>query len=156
MRWQRISADRDEAVHLLVFQTGDEIATILREFAVREKFGVCRFTAIGAVGDLVLGYFDVDRREYRRLPMVEQLEVLTLAGNITEADGQPRIHAHIVVSRPDGSTLGGHLIEAHVRPTLELFLTAWPANIHRRLDEQSGLMLIDLPCSEPRPDGSKP
>jgi uncharacterized protein len=145
MRSQRISPDGAETVHLLVFAPGDEIVATLREFAARERLLACRFTAIGAVSDLVLGYFDVDKREYQRMPVAEQLEVLTLSGNITEADGQPRVHAHVVVSRPDGTTLGGHLLEAHVRPTLELFLTAWPSRVRRHLDEPTGLPLIDLP-----------
>jgi uncharacterized protein len=144
MRSQPISADGAEAVYLLVFETGDEIVTSLREFACREDLSAGRFTAIGAVSDLVLGFFDVTKREYQRTPMAEQVEVLTLVGNVTEADGQPRVHAHVVVGRPDGTALGGHLLEGHVRPTLELFLTAWPARVRRRVDEQTGLPLIDL------------
>jgi uncharacterized protein len=145
MRSRQISGGAAETVYLLVFDPGDEVMTALREFACKEKLMTCRFTAIGALCDLVLGYFDVDKREYQRLPVAEQMEVLTLTGNVTEADGQPRVHAHVVVGRADGSTLGGHVLEAHVRPTLELFLTAWPARIKRRLDERSGLALIDLP-----------
>ncbi|HVP12337.1 MAG TPA: PPC domain-containing DNA-binding protein [Phycisphaerae bacterium] len=144
MRAQRVGGKGAETTYLLVFETGDEVTTALREFAVREGLQTCRFTAIGAVSDLVLGYFEVDRREYKRMPVVEQAEVVMLAGNITEADGQPRVHAHVVIARADGTALGGHLLEAHVRPTLELFLTAWPARVQRRLDEASGLMLIDL------------
>ena len=144
MRAQRISADGAEAAYLLVFDPGDEVVGTLQEFAGRQGLRACRFTAIGAVSDLVLGFFDVDQRDYRRIPIAEQVEVLTLAGNVTEAEGRPRVHAHMVVGKADGSTLGGHLLEAHVRPTLELFLTAWPARIQRGLDERSGLMLIDL------------
>lgn len=144
MQARRINSVETEASYLLVFDPGDEVIATLREFVGREELRTCRFTAIGAVSDLVLGYFEVAQREYRRLPVTEQVEVLMLAGNVTEADGQPRVHAHVVVGKADGTTLGGHLVEAHVRPTLELFLTAWPARIQRRLDEPSGLMLIDL------------
>jgi uncharacterized protein len=145
MRSQRISGDGPQAIYLLVFDPGDEVVAALGAFAGREKLQVCRVTAIGALSDLVLGYFDVDKREYARMVINEQVEVLTLAGNITEADGRPRLHVHVTVGKADGTTLGGHLLEAHVRPTLEMFLATWPTRVQRRLDERSGLMLIDLP-----------
>lgn len=145
MRSQRLNERSDETTRLLVFGDGDEIVATLLEFSRREGLRSGRFSAIGAVSDLVLGYFDVEKREYRKLPFPEQVEILVLTGNITEADAQPRVHAHLVAGRPDGTTLGGHLLEARVRPTLEMFLTAWPTTVRRRLDERSGLMLIGLP-----------
>jgi uncharacterized protein len=144
MQAKRISVDGAETAYLLVLEDGDEVVAVLREFVAAEKLRTCRFTAIGALSDLVLGCYETSRRDYTRIPVNEQVEVLTLAGNVTEADGQARVHAHIVIGRQDGTTLGGHLLEGHVRPTLELFLTAWPVRTVRRLDERSGLMLIDL------------
>ena len=74
--------------------------------------------------------------------MTEQVEVLTLTGDIASADGAPKVHAHVVLGRRDGQTIGGHLIEAHVRPTLEIALTVSPAALVRRRDRESGLDLI--------------
>jgi uncharacterized protein len=53
------------------------------------------------------------------------------------------VHAHVVVGSANASAHGGHLIEGHVRPTLEIVLTETPAHLRRRLDPQSGLALID-------------
>ncbi len=44
----------------------------------------------------------------------------------------------------DGSTVGGHLLEGHVRPTLELTLIEPPAHLRKRKDPETGLALIDL------------
>ena len=74
---------------------------------------------------MILGYFDVDTKAYRRNPVQEQVEVVSLVGDITRSErsstgGTPSrtIHAHVVVARADGTALGGHLLGAHVvRPS---------------------------------------
>jgi predicted DNA-binding protein with PD1-like motif len=58
------------------------------------------------------------------------------------SDGKPTLHPHVVVSRADGIAMGGHLLEAHVRPTLEVVLTESPRHLHKRKDAESGLALI--------------
>lgn len=68
--------------------------------------------------------------------------MLSLLGDVAEKDGEPKLHAHVVLGRSDGSTRGGHLIEAHVRPTLEVILTESPAHLRNAHDDESGLALI--------------
>ena len=75
-------------------------------------------------------------------PGREQVEVLSLIGDVALEDGEPKVHAHVVVGRSDGSTRGGHLIEARVRPTLEVILTESPAHLRKHHDPESGLALI--------------
>lgn len=75
--------------------------------------------------------------------MNEQVEVVSLLGDIALGpDGKPALHPHVVISRADGMAMGGHLIEAHVRPTLEVVLTESPRHLHKRKDRESGLALI--------------
>src|SRR5207244_13203448 len=101
------------------------------------------FTAIGAVRDVVLAYLDWPTKKDQPLTISEQVEVLTLAGDIAwNEDGEPVVHAHVVVGRSDGTTRGGHLKEAHVRPTLELVLVEYPRHLERKPDQESGLALI--------------
>jgi uncharacterized protein len=68
--------------------------------------------------------------------------VLTLAGDVALQDDQPALHVHLVVGRADGSAHGGHLMRAHVRPTLELILEESPAHLRKRRDPESGLALV--------------
>lgn len=131
----------------LIFDKGDEVIRETTAFARREGVTTAHFTAIGALRDAVLGYFDPARKDYRRIPVTEQVEVLTLAGDIAVQDGEPKVHAHVVLGLPDGSTRGGHLLEAHVWPTLELVLTESPAALRRRSDPETGLALIDIDAS---------
>jgi len=93
----------------------------------------------------MLGYFDIEKKEYEKILVEEQVEVLSLVGTIApKDDGEPQVHAHVVLGRSDGTMKGGHLLEAHVRPTLEVILTESPEHLRRRTDEETGLPLIDL------------
>jgi len=101
-------------------------------------------TAIGALSDVTLGYFDRARKDYKRIPLAEQVEVLALVGDIALDQGEPKVHAHIVVGKGDGAAHGGHLLEAHVWPTLEVILVESPEHLRRETDEETGLALIRL------------
>jgi hypothetical protein len=74
----------------------------------------------------------------------EQVEVLSLNGDIALDGAEPKVHAHTVLGRRDGSTVGGHLLEAHVRPTLEVILVESPGYLRKTCDRETGLALIDI------------
>jgi predicted DNA-binding protein with PD1-like motif len=116
----------------------------LLSVAKEHKLGGSHFTAIGALREGTLGYFDWEKKDYLQIPVNEQVEVLTLAGDISLKDGQPKVHAHLVLGRRDGSTLGGHLLKGIVRPTLEVVIVESPRHMVRTHDVESGLALINL------------
>lgn len=144
--------DERERTWVLVFEIGDQVVAGLERFARANDLQGAHFTGIGAFQDVVLRYFDWESRAYEDIPIREQVEVLTMTGNLARAEGEPRIHAHLVVGRRDGTTRGGHLKEARVRPTLEVILTEEPEHLTRRHDDESGLPLLSLEPDE-RPDG---
>ena len=113
-------------------------------FAGRERLRASHITAIGALSDVTLGYFDRGSRQYQKIPLGEQVEVLSLLGVVTLDGEKPKLHAHIVVGTRDGSARGGHLLEGHVWPTLEVVVEESPRHLQRRTDPESGLALIDL------------
>src|SRR5207248_852743 len=100
----------------------------------REALGASRITAIGGFASVVLGYFDRMRKEYERIVVDEQVEVLSFIGDVAHDRGRPVAHVHIVVGLSDGMTRGGHLLEARVWPTLELVLTEWPSHLEKVFD----------------------
>lgn len=126
----------------VILATGDEVMACLKDFVTRERITAAQISAIGALSDVVLEYFDWEKKDYMKIPLREQVEVASLLGDVAEADGKPAIHLHIVVGRRDGSAMAGHLGEAHVRPTLEVILTESPAHLRKRHDPESGLALI--------------
>ncbi len=135
---------------VLVFETGDEAASGLAAFAREKGLGGSHFTAIGAFSRAIVAYFDWPSKQYRHVAIDEQVEVLSFAGDITVENGTPKVHVHVVLGKADATAHGGHLIEGHVRPTLELVITETPRHLHRRFDEASGLALIDPGAAAPR------
>ena len=128
---------------VLVLSTGDEAMAALASFARERDLRTTQFTAIGAFSRAVVAYFDWPTKKYRHIPVGEQVEVLSLVGDITVENGEPKVHAHVVIGKQDGTAHGGHLVEGLVRPTLEILLTETPAYLRRRFDQHSGLALID-------------
>jgi predicted DNA-binding protein with PD1-like motif len=133
-----------EKTFVLIFDTGDEVVSGLLDFAKQQHLDSSHCTALGAFSDVVVGYFDWEKKEYTRIPLPEQVEVLALVGDIALDQGAPKVHAHVVVGKADGTAHGGHLLEAHVRPTLEVVLVESPQHLQRQSDPESGLALIRL------------
>lgn len=100
----------------VILATGDEVMSSLKDFVTRQNITAAQISAIGALSDVVLEYFDWEKKDYLKIPLREQVEVASLLGDVAEADGKPALHLHIVVGRRDGSAMAGHLGEAHVRP----------------------------------------
>jgi len=142
--------DRDgRRTFALILATGDEVLSTISEFARRERIAAAQMTAIGALSDVVLKYFDWATKKYRDIPVREQVEVASLIGDIAlDPDGKPAIHIHLVVGRSDGTAMAGHLGKAHVRPTLEVIIDEQPSYLQKTSDRETGLALIH--AREPR------
>ena len=128
----------------LVLDTDDEAMASLAAFADENDLDAADFTAIGAFSRAVVGYFDLERKDYAPITVDEQVEVLSIVGHVTREPGGRNVHAHVVLGKRDGTAIGGHLLEGHVRPTLEIVLTESPAHLRRTKDAATGLALIDL------------
>jgi predicted DNA-binding protein with PD1-like motif len=126
---------------ILVFDHGDEVVETLVGFARDQGIRGGRLWGIGALEDAALGFYRRERKEYDRFGLEEEMELLSLHGNLSMTDQGPRVHAHVVVGRADGSAHGGHLFEAHVGPTLEAFVVE-SGELRREMDERFGLPLI--------------
>ena len=117
--------------------------TCLQRFATREHVLAAQITAIGGLSDVVLMYFDWDKKDYLKIPVREQVEVASLIGDVAEApSGEPALHLHLFVGKCDGAAMVGHVGEADVRPTLEVIVTESPTHLRRVKDPNSGLARI--------------
>ena len=140
----KMLASAEERSLALVMDTGDEAMASLLAFAKEHRISAAHFTGIGAFSRAVLGYFDWEKKDYVRIPVDEQVELVSLLGDVALEKGEPKIHAHAVVGKRNGSAMGGHLLEAVVRPTLEIVLTESPSYLRREFEQESGLALIKL------------
>jgi predicted DNA-binding protein with PD1-like motif len=143
MKAKLINEQHGQKTFALTFDKGDEFMATLKEFASRQKLAGSHFTAIGAFSKVTLGYFDRDKMKYKEIPLDEQVEVLSLVGNIALNKGQPKVHAHVVLGKADATTRGGHILEAHIWPTLEVIVVESSQHLQRKTDEETGLALLD-------------
>ncbi len=143
VRWKSL-ADENQRTFAVIFEEGDEVAEGLSRFAREAGIAAAGFTGTGAFEHAELGFFFWDRKEYEQIPVNEQVEVLTLAGDIAEKDGHPVVCAHCVLGRSDGSTVGGHLLAGTVRPALEVVVTETPEPLRKKHDEKTGFALIEI------------
>mgnify|MGYP003577943990 CR=1 FL=1 len=133
-----------ERTFALIFEKGDAVVPLLEAFAREQGLDASRFSAIGAFERADLGYFVWEKKDYERIPVDEQVEVLSLNGDIALDGEEPKVHAHAVLGRRDGSTVGGHLLQATVRPTLEVLLIESPGYLRKTCNRETGLALIDV------------
>lgn len=145
MRSKLVHESDGQKTYVLIFETGDEVMVNMKAFAQDHQLSSSHFTGLGAFQDVTLGYFDWAQKEYKKIPVSEQVEVVSLVGDIAEGEGkEPEVHVHVVLGKSDGMALGGHLLEARVRPTLEVMLVESPQHLRRKHDPSTGLALIRL------------
>jgi len=143
MQYKLLHESDGQRTFAAILDAGDEVMETLHSFVERQGITAAQFTAIGALSDVVLMYFDWEKKDYLRIPVREQVEVASLIGDVAEAPaGGPALHIHIVVGKRDGTAMAGHLGEARVRPTLEVILTESPVHLRKVKDPESGLALI--------------
>lgn len=137
--------DKDgQKTYALILDSGDEVMSNITEFAREQALSASQFTAIGAFSEVMLGFFDLSIKDYKKIPISEQVEVLALTGDIAMHEGKPKVHAHVVLGKVDGTAHGGHLLKATVEPTLEVILTESPSHLQRKVDPETGLPLIAI------------
>lgn len=135
--------DQSPKTFILVFRKGDELASGLRGFAEDLKLSAASFKAVGALSSARLAWLNWETKRYEpSVTLHEQLELLSLIGDVALLQGKPVVHAHAVVGKKDGTAHGGHLLEARVRPTCEVVLTESPTSLQKFIDPESGIALI--------------
>jgi predicted DNA-binding protein with PD1-like motif len=129
--------------YAVIFYEGDEAFSGLVEFAEKYHVTSAHFTAIGAVSGATLGWFDPQRKMYKKIPIEGQHEVMGMSGDIALYQGKPVVHTHMLVGNSDGTTRGGHVLAAYVSPTLEVMVTVDPVAMQKRFDPATDLTLIE-------------
>jgi predicted DNA-binding protein with PD1-like motif len=143
MKSRRV-AEGPANVHVVILDAGEEAFAALTRFANAEKLSAASLTAIGAFEKATIGWFDLAAKDYRKIEINEQCEVLSALGDVAIGDdGRASLHVHVVLGLSDGTTRGGHFLSGIVRPTLEVVLTEAPATLRRRKRADLGIALVD-------------
>ena len=145
MNSKLVWSNAGERTFVLILDPGEEAFAAITAFAVDRRLSGASLTAIGAFERATVGWFDLKKKTYRPIEIDQQCEALSLVGDIaTGDDGKPSLHIHAVVGLSDGTTRGGHLLKATVRPTLEVTIVETPAHLHRKKRPELGIALINL------------
>ena len=139
MQFQR-EGDRAQ----LRFLSGEHVLAPLLGWLTREDVRFATLTGLGAVSGATVSYWNADTQQYETHEMTEQMEVVSLIGNVTLRDGEPFVHAHVGLGRSDLSVIGGHVNDLVVHPTLEVSIVPGAKPVHRALDESCGLYVMQL------------
>jgi uncharacterized protein len=133
VKYRKLADEPGLAIYALIFDAGDEAAAELLRFAKETGVDGASFTGVGAASSAVIGWFDFEARRYDPNRVDEQVEVVSIIGDIaTLENGTPQVHAHMVLGKRSGDAVGGHLLELHVKPTLEIILTETPTHLRKR------------------------
>jgi len=143
MKIQLLSQDNGRKEYAVIFSKGDEVVSGLTEFAKKYDVTSAHFTGIGALRSVTLAWFSPEKKMYKKIPIKDQVEVASLTGNIALLNGNPVVHMHAVVGLSDGTAKAGHILEAHVWPTLEVMVTVDSARMVKTTDPDTGLSFID-------------
>jgi uncharacterized protein len=143
MKVQLLNPGEPTKQYAVIFYQGDEVYSGLQEFAEQYHVTSAHFTAIGALDDATVGWFDPQRKMYKKIAINGQHELIGMSGDIALYQGRPVVHTHMVVGGPDGTTRAGHVLEAYASPTVEAIVTIDPVTMQKRFDPATDLTLID-------------
>jgi predicted DNA-binding protein with PD1-like motif len=145
MKSAKLAGDTGYETRIVILDSGEEAFAALTKFANDAQLTAASLTAIGAFEKATVGWFDFEKKTYRKIEIGEQCEVLSAIGDVAIGDdGRASLHVHVVLGLSDGATRGGHLLAGTVRPTLEVILTDTPSHLRRRKRSGLGIALIDL------------
>lgn len=129
-------------LYVLRLEPEEEFISVIQNFCKENGVHSAWLEAVGSTKDLELAYFNLDKKDYDTSVFVEFLEVVNITGNIALQDNKPFCHAHGIFSRPDMSTVGGHVVRCVVSATLEVSLRVLEGEMNRKFDEETNLHLL--------------
>lgn len=135
---------RIDNVYVIRLDVGDEIMASLTELCNKENIRSATVQGLGAVNDVTVGYYSLEEGRYFQKTFKQQFEMIALNGNITRKDDIPYLHLHIALSDENYNFYGGHLNEAFISITAEIYVTVLNGEISRRVNPETNLNIFDI------------
>ncbi len=135
----------DDQTRLLQFATGSELVATLQDHCAEYQIRNAMVSAIGALADPILAYFNTESKQYEERSLTGTYELTALFGTIAPLQDQPLLHAHVTLADARLKTIGGHLVRAKIGGTVELILRQFASDYAKQFDPSVGLKLWDLP-----------
>ncbi|MCD4657950.1 MAG: DNA-binding protein [Planctomycetes bacterium] len=131
-------------VHVIILDRGEEIMKTLTEYVIEHNLKAGVIKGIGALKDITIGYYNLEKKDYMRRSISPSCELLNFLGNISQVEHKHFIHAHVILTKPDFTLEGGHLFYGIVSVTAEIYIYPLEHEINRFFNDELKLNLIDL------------
>ncbi len=128
--------------YILRLNRGEEIISSIQDLCRKENIKSGSVSGIGATQSVEAGFYSFKKKNYCGYCFNQNMEILSLLGNISTKDNEPYLHLHIVVSNDEGEALGGHLTKAIISVTAEIFIDVIDIALNREPDTLTGINLI--------------
>lgn len=102
---------------------------------------------IGALRNIHLGIASYNENHdiiYSNDLFTSDYEVLSMKGNLSSYHDASFPHIHVTLAGVGYEVIGGHLHDAEVAVTMELFITVFHEEIKREYDDETGLNLLKI------------
>ncbi len=126
----------------VILEPGEPILESLTKVVREKDMKGATLTGLGAIKDVELGFYDVEEQQYIRQTFIDDYELVSLHGNLSLKEDEPYLHVHIVMSDKAFNCKGGHLFEAKVAATVEIWLHPFGEMPVRAFDKRVGLHTI--------------
>ncbi len=114
---------RKETDLFIRLEPGERLVDSLSKLAKEQRIDFALITSgVGMIEGTEMGFFCVNDNAYDTYRIAGVYDLSSISGNISNFNGEPRPHVHIVANRPDFSTISGHLIECKTHITIEIGL----------------------------------
>jgi predicted DNA-binding protein with PD1-like motif len=134
---------KTEKGYIIRLIKGKKIVEKITDFCVKESIHSGVFYGIGAVLEAELAFYSLAQKKYLFKKLEKPQEIVSLTGNIALVENMPFLHIHTVLANDDFICSGGHLKEATVGATGEIYLFSLKDAIERVFDKEIGLKLLD-------------
>lgn len=137
---------------MLILERGENVLDSLTQCATAAQLQGGMISGLGAIEDPELGYFDLKKSTFVRRRFAGMFEVLAVSGNFSRDRKELTTHVHVSLGRSNFRVIGGHLLDAKVAITIELFIVPLGEMPVRTMNPELGLRLIDPDAgAEPSP-----
>lgn len=123
---------------------GEELVAAIRKACEQEGIRFGFITGLGAADHAVVGLYRTAEQKFYSHSFDAEMELTSLIGSVTEMNGEIYLHLHANFAKVDGQVIGGHLSEAVISGTGEIFIKILDGSLGRRFDPETGLNLFDL------------
>jgi predicted DNA-binding protein with PD1-like motif len=121
-----------------------DIINFVIDVAKENRIMAATFTAIGALKNAKLGFYDQEKHEYLENALPFPQEIASCIGNISIKEDKAFVHAHAVLADEEGNTKAGHLLEGKVFAAEVHLVELVGEKVARKYDAVTGLSLWDI------------